>query len=256
MQSESSLNSAKVSIQSGLSELRSYLGFRENAVIKLSLNPKVPGFKVPFEEALNQALTRNPDIISYNIQILDAEETAARAKSQTGITMNLDASFGMNKTGYSFNEAYSPRFGDYEGIGLRITVPILDWNQTRNRYRQAQSSLELAEARVQQSETEFKQNVYLRVMRFNMQEDQLRIAAMSDTIAQKSYDISYARYMSGRGDITVLNLADTEKDSAKKKYMEELNNYWNYYYFIRQLTLFDFQNNKPLEEDFDLIIEN
>jgi len=255
MQAESSLNSATIGVESNLSRLRSFLGFLDNVGIELvPPSPEVPDFKVPYEEALNFALTRNPDIISYNRQILEAEREIALTRSQNGITFNLEASFGTNKKGYSFNDAYSSPFDDREGIGLLINVPILDWSQSRNRYRRAQSSLEVVEARMQQQETTFKQNIFLQVMSFNMQEDQLRIAAMSDTIAQKSYEISYARYMTGRGDITVLNIADEAKDKAKKDYMNELNNYWTYYYSIRQLTLFDFQNNRPLEEDFDKII--
>ena len=254
MQSESKLNSSKIEVESSMSSLRSFLGFNENVIIDVLPISEVPDFKVPFEEALNLALTRNPDIIANSRQILEAERAVALAKSQSGITLNLEASFGVNKTGYSLNDAYSPRFDDREGIGLRINVPILDWNQTRNRVRNAQSLLEVTEARVQQSETDFKQDIYLQVMSFNMQENQLRIAALTDTIAQSSYNISYARYMIGKGDITVLNLADTAKDEAKVSFMRELRTYWNLFYMIRRLTLFDFQTNKPLEEDFDLII--
>ena len=254
MLSESKLNSSRISLESSLSRLRSFLGFTDNVQIALIHNSEIPDFKVPYEEALHLALTRNPDIISFNRQILDAERQVALTRSQNGITMNLEASFGTTKTGYTFNDAYSSPFDDREVIGLRINIPILDWSQSRNRYRQAQSSLEVVEAQMQQQETNFKQDVFLQVMRFNMQEDQLRIAATADTIAQKSYDISYARYMTGKGDITVLNLADEAKDKAKVDFMNELNSYWSYYYTIRQLTLFDFQNNKPLEEDFDKII--
>ena len=254
MQAESSLNQAMIDIESSRSRLRSFLGYRDNVEIELLINPEIPSFKVLYEEALNLAMTRNPEIISYNRRILEAERSVALAKSQTGITLNLDASFGTNKTGYTFNDAYSPRFDDREGVSLRINVPILDWNQTRNRYRNAQSLLEVTETQVQQQETDFKQDIYLQVMSFNMQEDQLRIAAKADTIAQKGYEISYQRYMMGRGDITVLNIADSDKDAARRSFMNALNRYWNLYYTIRQLTLFDFLENKPLEEDFDNII--
>ena len=254
MQSESALNSSKIQIISNQNQLRSFLGFNENVEIKLLPDPKVPSFQVNYEEALHLALTRNPNIISFNRQILEAEKEVSLAKSRTGITMDLTASFGTNKTGYSFNDAYSRPFDDKEGIGLRINVPILDWSQARNRYRNAQSQLEVRQAQVEQDETEFKQNIFLQVMNFNMQENQLRLAAISDTIAQKSYDISYQRYMIGKGDITVLNLADTEKDRAKVKFMDELNTYWTLFYRIRSLTLFDFLNKKPIEEDFEKIM--
>ena len=254
MQSTGSLNSANLRIESALNRLRSFLGFRDNVQIELLIESDIPDFKVKYEEALELALTRNPNIISYNRQILEAKEEVSRAKSQTGITLNLDASFGTNKTGYKFNEAYSSPFDDREGIGLRINVPILDWNQSRNSYRYAQSRLEVTEAQVQQQETTFKQNVFLEIMSFNMQEDQLRIAAKSDTIANKSYDISYQRYLAGKGTVTDLNLADTEKDAARRSYMDALNTYWSLYYSVRQLTLFDFLTKKPLEEDFELIV--
>ena len=254
MLASSSLNSATVEIESARSQLRSFLGFRDNVEIELLIDPEIPGFKVDYEEALMLALTRNPDIISYNRQILEAEQRVAQAKSQYGITLNLEASLGTNKTGYTFNEAYSPRFDDKENIGLRITVPILDWSQSRNRYRQAQSQLEVTESRMQQQETTFRQNIFIQVMSFNLQENQLRIAAKSDTIAKRSYDISYQRYLAGKGTVTDLNLADKAKDDAKLGYYSALRTFWTLFYSVRQLTLFDFQNKKPLEEDFDLII--
>jgi len=164
MQSESRLNSSGIDVESSLSQLRSYLGFTDNVQIELAIDPEVPGFNVPYEEALNLALTRNPDIISYNRQMLEAERQVAQAKSQHGITMDINASFGMNKTAYKFGDVYSPSFDDREGISLRMNIPILDWNQTRNRYRQAQSNLEVTQAQIQQSETDFRQDIFLQVM--------------------------------------------------------------------------------------------
>ena len=256
MQATSKLNSAKVQIESAQNRLRSFLGFRDNVNIELLIDTDIPGFKVEYEKALDLALTRNPNILAYQQQLLESERLVALAKSQTGITIQLDATFGTNKTGYAFKDAYSTPYGDREGVSLQIKVPILDWNQTRNRYRQRQSELEVRQAQVQQSETTFRQNVFLQVMSFNLQEDQVRIAAKSDTIAQRSYEITYQRYMSSKSTITDLNLADTAKDEAKVGYIEALNRYWTLYYSVRQYTLFDFQNNKPLEEDLDSIIEN
>jgi outer membrane protein TolC len=251
MRAERNLNSAKIDIESALNQLRSFLGFRDNVEIELLVNPDVPNFKVPYEEVLDYAMTRNPDIISYQRQILEAKRALAEAKSQTGVTMELSASFGVNNTGDSFNDAYSLPYGNREGVNLRINVPILDWKQARNRYLNAKTNLEVTETQIQQAETDFKQDIYLQVVRFNMQENQLRIAAMADTIALKGYDVSYQRYMIGRGNITDLNIADTDKDQAKREYMSALQSYWRYYFTIRRLTLFDFLNGKPIDEDFD-----
>ena len=256
MQAEASLNRAMIDIQARRNQLRSFLGFRDNVDIELIVNPVVPDFKVSYDEAINLALTRSPDIIAQSRQLLEAERNAAQARSQRGITMQFDASYGMNQTGNKFGDAYAMPYDSREGVNVRINIPILDWNQARNRQRNAQSILEITEVQIQQDETDFRQDVFLQVMRFNMQENQLRIAAIADTIAQRGYDISLARYMLGRGNITELNIADTDKDRARMDFMNELSTFWRYYYIIRRYTLFDFNNNTELEEDFDSIIDN
>jgi outer membrane protein TolC len=254
MQAESNLNNAKMNIEVRQSRLRSFLGFKDNIDIELEINPEVPSMKIPYNKALEYALDQSPDIISYNRRILEAEQSMASAKANKGITMNLNASFGLNKTGYEFKDAYKPKFDDQEGVALSITVPILDWNQAKDRYRNAKSNMEMVETQMQQAETDFRQEIYLQVMQFNMQEDQLRIAAKADTIAQKGYEVSRQRYLNGKVSVTDLNIADSEKDAATKSYIGALQTYWSYFYTVRRITLYDFIKNEPLEEDFSLIV--
>ncbi|MDR0814970.1 MAG: TolC family protein [Bacteroidales bacterium] len=254
MQAESALSTAQIEIDLARMSLRSYLGFRDNVVIELNINPDVPALKIPSDKALEYALSNSPDVISYNRQILDAEQAAARAKSQKGVTMNLSASYGLNKTATEFNQAYSPRFDDAQGVALSIAIPILDWNQSRNRYRQAKSQQEMIQTQMEQSTTDFQQQVFLQVMQFNMQEKQVYINAKADTVAQKGYEVARQRYFTGKVNVTDLNIADDAKNAAKQKYILELGTYWQYYYRVRQYTLFDFLNNKPLDVSFDDII--
>ncbi|GHT25042.1 membrane protein [Bacteroidia bacterium] len=254
MQAESKLGSAQIEIELARMSLRSYLGFRDNVVIELNISSEVPDFKVASDKAVDYALTNSPDVISYNRQILDAEQAAARAKSQKGVTMSLSASYGLNKTATEFNQAYSPRFDDAQGVALSISIPILDWNQSRNRYRQAKSQQEMIQTQMEQSTTDFQQQVFLQVMQFNMQEKQVYINAKADTVAQKGYEVARQRYFTGKVNVTDLNIADDAKNAAKQKYIQELGTYWQYYYRVRQYTLFDFLNNKPLDVSFDEII--
>jgi len=160
----------------------------------------------------------------------------------------------MNKTGYRFGDAYSSPFGTSEGVNVGIRVPILDWSQSKNRLRNAESVLEATKIEMEQNETDFMQDINMQVTLFNMQKNQLRIFAIADTVAQKGYEIAYQRYLVGKVNVTDLNISDSAKDDAKINYMSQLQTYWNYFYQIRRLTLFDFLNNKPIEEDFNLII--
>ena len=53
-----------------------------------------------------------------------------------------------------------------------------------------------------------------------------------------------------------LNASIAEKDTARRNYVTTLYNYWSLYYTLRSLTLYDFENNKPLSEDLDKIVDN
>jgi outer membrane protein TolC len=119
----------------------------------------------------------------------------------------------------------------------------------------AQSSQEVIKTTVEQAKTDFVQGVYLNVMQFNLQDDQVAIAAKSDTIAQKRYDMTKQRFLIGKVDVLDLNVALSEKDGAKSNYIAALRKYWSNYYTLRRITLYDFLKDKPLDADFDKLIE-
>jgi outer membrane protein TolC len=75
---------------------------------------------------------------------------------------------------------------------------------------------------------------------------QIEITKKSDEVAQERYMVSQNRYLIGKIDITNLNIALTEKDAAKRSYLNALRAYWTAYYDLRRLTLYDFAENKLL----------
>ena len=90
---------------------------------------------------------------------------------------------------------------------------------------------------------------------FNNQAAQLEIAAEVDTLAEKRYKTSIETFMIGKIDILDLNDAQSSKDDAKQKHIQELYYYWRYFYNIRSITLYDFLNNRTLDADFEEIVK-
>jgi outer membrane protein TolC len=107
---------------------------------------------------------------------------------------------------------------------------------------------------VEQAHIDFKQKIYLQVAQFNMQQNQLFIAAKSDTVAQRSYNITKNRYFLGKIDVTELNIARRSNDQARLSYLTALQSYWMAYYQLRKNTLFDFTTNQPLDVDFEELL--
>ena len=57
--------------------------------------------------------------------------------------------------------------------------------------------------------------------------------------------------MIGNVDVTKLFATQNAMIAAQKAYIASLEQYWRYYYTIRQLTLYDFEKNKALIDNFN-----
>jgi outer membrane protein TolC len=210
--------------------------------------------QVDMQEVLDLALQNNPDIMNQQLTILNAQSSLAQAKAAKGLNASLSASVGLTTSGndlmYSLENP-----SQSQAVSIQFNVPILDWGRGKGNYRMAQSSLELSQVQVAQSRADFQQNLSLDVEQFNMQKNQVAIAAKSDTVAMRMYEVTKQRFMIGKIAILDLNNADTRKDQNRRAYIQSLQNYWNYFYNIRGLALYDFVNKKPLETDYENLLE-
>ncbi len=247
------LNSAQIDLAIKKFQLNSFLGVGQDVNIELIIPLKIPDMEINLQQAINQAQANNPDVLDRQQQMLEASQEVDRAKSEKGLNATINASFGLSQRSDQFNTLYAnPQ--DQERVRVGLSIPLLDWGLGRGRYRMAQSAQEVAKTTIQQAEMDFQQEVLLEVMQFNLQDDQLKIAAKADTVGTNRYDVSKQRFLIGRISVLDLNVAQTEKDEATRRYIAALRNYWTYFYTIRSLTLYDWQNSVRLQEDFDSLL--
>lgn len=248
------INESEINLRDREIRLRSFLGFNQNVRLELIIPNEIPDLQVEVSEVLRLAEENNPDLIALERQLLEAQSSVAQAKAEKGLNANLTASYGLRDKDPLFDLAYD-KPNQQQSIRVGFTLPILDWGLGRGRYKMAKSSQELTQAQVEQSRIDFEQNLLLDVQQFNLQDDQVKIAAKADTVAAKMYEVTKQRFLIGKIDVLELNNADTKKDQNKRSYIQSLNNYWNYFYNIRSLTLYDFLNRKPLETDYEKLVE-
>lgn len=127
--------------------------------------------------------------------------------------------------------------------------------QAKGKLTEAQSNYNAMMFKLRQEQMDFNQDIFLLVENFNNQAAQLEIAAEVDTLAEKRYKTSIETFMIGKIDILDLNDAQSSKDDAKQKHIQELYYYWRYFYNIRSITLYDFLNNRTLDADFEEIVK-
>ena len=255
LNSKTALNKSEIDVELQKLRLRSFLGYNEKLNFELQLPDSIPNLEISYDQILNQALKNNADVISWNRRLMEAKRDVAQAKGQRR-AINLSAAYGLdhNQTN-TLASAYQSPYNDNQMFQVGIQVPLIDWGRGRGKVKVAQSNQELTNIRVEQAKTDFEQNIFVQVMQFNLQDGQVTVAAKADTIAQKRYDVTKQRFLIGKIAILDLNVAQSEKDQAKRGYISALRDYWNYYFLLRQLTLSDITNGMDLKEDMDALIQ-
>lgn len=154
--------------------------------------------------------------------------------------------FGLTQTAGTLKEAYrdSP---NQQYISLSLAFPILDWGRGKGRIRLARSQRDLVYAQTEQSRTDFDLNVRKLVKQFNLQKQRVQIAARTNETAQRRHEVARRLYILGKSTILDLNASISEKDAAKRNYVNALHTYWGLYYALRSLTLYDFETSEELK---------
>lgn len=250
----SSVNEAEIDLQFRKFRLKSFLGLNDEYDVELIVPDYFPKASLKYDDVLYLAKTNNPRIIQFERTIIESDRNVAQAKANRGLNANLFALYGLTQQSEDIPNAYVNPI-DQQNVRIGVNVPILDWGQGRGRVKMAESSREVVRTNIEQSLVDFQQDVFLRVMQFNLQETQLQLAAKADTIAQSRYHVTKERFLIGRIDVLELNIAQTERDNARNRYISAMRNYWQFYYDMRRLTQFDFINSKPIEVDFETLVK-
>ena len=105
------------------------------------------------------------------------------------------------------------------------------------------------------SENDFRRKIFTAVGQFNNQKQQCVVSKRAMLIAQERYELMEDKFRKGNASVLELNTARSESDSAKKKYVQDISGFWNFYYELRQCTLYDFIDRKDIDIDINEMIE-
>ncbi|MBE9469189.1 MAG: TolC family protein [Bacteroidetes bacterium] len=250
LNSTSQIKQSRIDLESKKQKLINFLGLSNDVEIIIIIPTDMPLTKIDAVNALNYSLQNNPASFNFKKQILNAESDLEKARLKKHFNANLTASYGLTQTSKKLDDIYiNPQ--DKQSVSLGIEIPILDWGNNKMNYEMAKSNLNVTNLTVKKNKQEFKQNVIIEVSKFNILKEQMIIAAKSDTIANLKYKISRKRYLSGKISIIDLNISSSEKDIAKRNNLNVLKSYWMQYYYLRELTLYDFKKNQNLIELYD-----
>lgn len=254
LNARAALTDSETELRSKQFQLCSFLGLEGGGDIEPVLPERVPDVTIGYDDALQKALENNAFAHNLRRRRLEADYDVAQARGNLR-SISLRASVGLTGQDDGLRRVYrSSGWGNNQVVEVGVSIPLLDWGKRRGQVRVAESQRETVRAQLRQEEMDFHQNIFLLVEHFNNQAMQVRIALEADSVAQTRYDANVQAFMIGQISTLDLNDSQSSKDEARQTRIEQLYNYWNYYYQLRSLTLWDYERDEELTADFEAVV--
>ena len=243
----SALTNSESNHQTRQFALRSFLDVE--ADIEPVVPEDVPQVRLDYDNVLNHALQNNALATTMRRRQMEADYAVASARANRQ-SINLYAQLGYTGTGDNMNSAYRNLLSN-EVVSVGITVPLLDWGKRKGQRRLAESNRDIIQGQLRQQSQDFRQDIFILTEQFNNQAEQLRIACEADTIARRRYHTNVETFKIGSISTLELSSAQTAKDQARQNRIQQLFNYWYYYYQLRSIALWDFERGCDITTDIE-----
>lgn len=245
LNAKKSLNRSSMDLKNADFELKSYIGMNQNTPIELIVPLEMVLFYIDADKALEETLANRKEGPEFERRLIEADRDLNRAKRNTGLSTTLRGSYGTSKSANELSGVYVDT-EKQQTLRLSLNIPILDWGKSASAVKLAESRRELVLYGVEREQLDFEREVVVQVEQFNLLKDQLATATEADKVAGNGYLISLKRFQNGEISITDLNISLQEREKAKRDYIAAIEEYWESYYFLRILTLYDFELNQKI----------
>ena len=251
LNAEKDLASAQQTAAVASLKLKTFVGYRDEVAsqqrpLALAIPNQIPELIVDVKRALDEAIANRSGAIGFRRRLMEANRDLEKARKNNGLNATLTAGYGLSNQGASLGDVYiHPQNREY--LTLQFTLPIMTWGRTRAIVETAKANQELAQQTVEQDKLTFEQEVFTQVTLLHMLRQQVTLTAKADQIGQSRYQIAQDRFKLSNLSVTDLGIATQEKDRARRDAILALRDYWQAFYTLRLLTLYDFETNQKIK---------
>ena len=240
------LDGARLEQDRAFAALRLALNLPATAPLDIIVVSTVPEFEADTARAVTEALRNSSRMSDVALQEVQARRRVTEAKLSTGIGATVQASYGYNATGPEASLAYQ-NLQEARTFSLSLSMPLLQWGAHKETVRAAEAERDRQVSLGQSTTEQTAQEAHFAALQLSQARRNLALSAKGDTVAAKRFEVALNRYVIGRITIDNLYLAQNEKDQALNQFVQALRGYWQAYYRLRRLTLFDFASGQAIQ---------
>ena len=245
LRARASLDGAKLERDRSESALRRLINVHSTDTLVVVPPENVPSFDVDPDVSIAEALRNGSVAEQAALDSVVSRRGVTEARLTNGLGASITASYGMNQTNSLFGLAYASPLPQ-QGFQLSVHMPLFQWGGGRADVQAAKAEEARSASSSRARREQAAEDARYAALQLTQSRRMLLIAAKADTVAQKRFEVAKNRYVIGKIGVSDLYIAQNEKDQALDAYVQALRSYWNNYYRLRRVTLYDFEQKTEL----------
>lgn len=245
LRSRNNLDGARLEFDRANSALLLALNLSRSTPVEIVVTTDVPDFTADTALAVAEALRNSASVFDVALQDVQARRRITEARLGGGVGATIQASYGFNATAPERRLVYRDLL-EARQFSMQVQIPLMQWGARGETVRAAESDRDRAESLGQATMEQTSQDAHFAALQLAQARRNVALSAKADTVASKRFEVALNRYVIGRIFIDNLYVAQAEKDQARAQFVQALRGYWQAYYRLRRLTLYDFEAGQPI----------
>ena len=245
LQARASFAQAQTAIEQRRDILRETLGLDTTAPLDVETTVEHQIYPIDAQRALELGLQRRTDIqqaeLVEQIRELDLEDT----RRQNGISAMLTANLSLRGRGEEVGDVSRNLERNQWGVGIQMSLPLIDSGQRRTSLNQARIALEQSRISQQQQRRQIIREVRAATRNLSEAERQIDLRQAALQFAQRTYDVEQSRFELGLADSQELLQAQGDLTSAQIDALAAIINYQRELKNVRLATMAELSELVP-----------
>jgi outer membrane protein len=197
LQAESSFTQAETAIERQRDQLGQTLGLDPEESLEISTQVEHRLYIINAEQAMRLGLQKRTDMrqteITEKLRTLDLED----AQRRNGISATLNANLSLRGRGDDVSDISGTLERNQWGVGIQITMPIIDSGARRSSLSQARIALEQSRLTSQLQRQQVVRQIRDAVRNTSEAERQIELRDAALKLAERTYDVEQSRFELG-----------------------------------------------------------
>ena len=242
---ESAVEDQIASLEDAKDVLKQTLGIPLSENMNVKGNVEFNTVLVNFNQAVAHGMASRMELRQREIDIELADLQMIETKARNEFRGDISLSIGIIGVNEKFSNMYdnptqNPR------ISVSFAVPIFDWGEKKARVKAQQTAQTIAKLSYETQKNDIEISIRKVLRQIEKIRTQIDIAEKNVRNAQLTYDLNLTRYH--EGDLTGMQISQfqTQLSTRKIAYSQTLIDYKIALLNLKILSLYDFENNKPV----------